>query len=564
LPAMAFDRERFVTASQWEPSPCRPRINVLVRKGAPDSGCEQLLSAIEASIPIRFVQESSSALSDGRFSGVIDLLRLGETTPKPRTSEIATLAAPAASTAPASLRTERLEVRFANDSEVPFPFRGRAVTTAVSGGNCVLTLLPSERVLAAVPEGPIWAVSTERGSRHFRSALPLQEVDENGSFADVFGGDRFIENLPLLHFLHVAAPQGRWAPPPLRAAFMFDDPNLHWPSYGFIDFAETGRRAEREGYHVAFATIPLDAWFAHEPTTQVFHRYPALSLLVHGINHGKRELAVERDLRETAALLTQAVRRIELLERKTNLRVARVMVPPHGACSEQTLRALPACGFESACISSGSLKAHNPGRAWTRALGFLPTEQVAGCQVLPRWSLGGNIDNTMLVAAYLGRPMIFRGHHQDLKNGPELLDVIAARVNDLGRVRWAPLGELSRMSYQSQMVGDRCLVRSLSRHIRFAVPDSARELVVDDGGLASSEIQYEIVLNGKAFWHRAAEPLMLPEAGNRWVDIRLPALATASDAGARLPRTSASVILRRLLTESRDRMQAAAYRRLPV
>ncbi len=446
----------------------------------------------------------------------------------------------------------------------PFLSAAEPCSTAVAVGNSVLSLQPGERVLAAVPEGPIWVVTTERGARLFRSALPLQDLDGNSSFADVFGGDRFIENLPLLHFLRVAAPQGTWAQPPLRAAFMFDDPNLHWPSYGFIDFAETARRAEREGYHVAFATIPLDAWFAHDATAQVFHRHPVLSLLIHGINHGKRELALERDRRQTAALLSQALRRIELLERKTSLRVARVMVPPHGACSEQTLQALPVCGFESACISSGSLKAHNPGCAWTHALGFLPTEWVAGCPVLPRWSFGGNVDTNILVAAYLGRPMIFRGHHQDLRDGLELLDVIAARINGLGSVQWAPLGELSRMSYQSRSDADRCLVRLLGRHTRFPVPDSARELAIDDGGQTSPDAQYEIVLGGKTFWRSPGEPLMLPDAEDRWVDIHLPALAGPSDAGARLPRTSASVVLRRLLTESRDRMQAAAYRRVPV
>ncbi len=561
---MASDRERSVIASRSEPGPCRPRINVLVRHGAGESGCSQLLSTIEASTFVRFVDASSSKPNDGRFAGVIDLLSRDQLAVVRRPSETTTLAVPAASPVPASRRDERLEVRFAQDNEVPFPFRGRTVSTAVAVGYRVLSLQPGERALAAVPEGPIWAVTTERGARLFRSALPLQDVAGNSSFADVFGGDRFIENLPLLHFLRVAAPQGTWEQPPLRAAFMFDDPNLHWPSYGFIDFAETARRAEREGYHVAFATIPLDAWFAHNATAQVFHRHPVLSLLIHGINHGKRELAVERDGRQTVALLSQALHRIELLERRTSLRVARVMVPPHGACSEQTLQTLPVCGFESACISSGSLKAHNPGRAWTQALGFLPTEQVAGCPVLPRWSFGGNVDTNILVAAYLGRPMIFRGHHQDLKDGLELLDVIAARINSLGSVKWAPLGELSRMSYQSRLDADRCLVRLLGRHTRFPVPDSARELAIDDGGQTSPDAQYEILLGGKTFRRSPGEPLMLPDAEDRCVDIHLPPLAGPSDAGARLPRTSATVILRRLLTESRDRMQAAAYRRVPA
>jgi len=38
--------------------------------------------------------------------------------------------------------------------------------------------------------------------------------------------------------------------PPLRACFVIDDPNLHWPSYGHLDYRRMAEHARRGGYHV--------------------------------------------------------------------------------------------------------------------------------------------------------------------------------------------------------------------------------------------------------------------------------------------------------------------------
>ena len=52
-------------------------------------------------------------------------------------------------------------------------------------------------------------------------------------------------------------------PPPVRAALLFDDPNLRWRSYGYIDYRDLVRHAEEHRYHVAMAMIPLDASRPH-------------------------------------------------------------------------------------------------------------------------------------------------------------------------------------------------------------------------------------------------------------------------------------------------------------
>src|ERR1019366_8149913 len=111
----------------------------------------------------------------------------------------------------------------------------------------------------------------------------------------------------------------------------------------------------------------------------------------------------------------QAIHRIERLERAAGCEISRVMAAPHGACSDAMLQEMPGCGFESAAISHGSLRAHNKGKPWARSLGYLPSEIIQGCPVLPRWGMTGNTYNTILLAAYLGQPMILRGHHADLR-----------------------------------------------------------------------------------------------------------------------------------------------------
>jgi hypothetical protein len=358
---------------------------------------------------------------------------------------VPSLSVPPCETAPDKRELIEIAVRFLDDRDVPFPFRGRSLWTKVSAQPNALALSPRERVLATCESGPVWVVSESEGVKHFRSSFSLPVLSADGGLQDVLNGRRFLEVLPLLHWLREVCSSRSEDGPALRACFIFDDPNLHWPRYGLVDYQHIAIHAERENYHVAFATIPFDSWFTHSGTAAIFRKHQSrLSLLVHGNNHTKRELAQVFSESERLFLLKQAIRRIERLERRSGLNVSRVMVPPHGACSEEMLAALPLCGFEAACISHGSLRAHNKTRAWTKTLGYLPSEMVRGCPVFPRWGFSDDIRNTILLAAFLKQAIIIRGHHQDLKRGMELLDDLAGFINGLGPVVWSNMRDLSR------------------------------------------------------------------------------------------------------------------------
>ena len=188
-----------------------------------------------------------------------------------------------------------------------------------------------------------------------RVVLAPDELESNDSLRDSLVPGRWLSLLPLVHFLRGVTSEVGWNLPPTRALFIVDDPNLHWWSYGFMDFREVAADAENAGYHVAVATIPLDAWFVHPGVSDLFRdRRRVLSLLFHGNDHTREELNRRRTDEEAAAILAQALRRVEAMERRTQLRLSRLMVAPHGLCSEQMMRAMMLSGFEGLCYAWAS------------------------------------------------------------------------------------------------------------------------------------------------------------------------------------------------------------------
>jgi hypothetical protein len=448
-----------------------------------------------------------------------------------------------------------LDVRFADVPQVPFPFRGRALNVSCAAEPTILPLDGSQTALVTTHRGVLWRLADHDGVREYRSSLPLPRVAPGTTLKDIFNEARLLELLPLVHWLREISADFAYEGPTPRACFIFDDPNLHWPSYGFLDFRKLARQAAKENYHVSFATIPLDGWFTHPAAAKVFrNNRNFLSMAVHGNNHIKQELARHYNEAERVALLRQSIRRIEQIEHKAGFPVCRVMVPPHGACSEEMLALLPTFGFEAACLSHGSLRAHNRDKAWTRTVGYSPSELVQGCPVLPRWGLTGKIQNAVLLAAYLRQPMILRGHHQDLKNGVELLDQLAGFINGLGPVRWANLTNLSRLNYEWRMEGSTCRIKPLGRRIDFRVPEGADGIIIDDPGSDLSPVWQVsgLVAGGAAV--RAGQKISVPEKFEAELSLSAAVPVRELPLEKTAKRPPAAAFVRRLLTEARDRL----------
>lgn len=441
------------------------------------------------------------------------------------------------------------KVFFSEEVEVPFPYRGRTLLAKVPKNVPLLKLSAGEKVLLQNTQGALWTVANAAGRRVYRTSLvPVVKL-----LSEAINGDVFVQILPVLEFLRVASGLTEVMRPGLRAGFIFDDPNLHWPRYGYVDYADMVTRAKRENYHVSFATIPMDAWYTHRATAAIFRANPAqLSLCVHGNDHTKRELAGHYSESQRLALLQQALRRIEKLERNSGVPVSRVMVPPHGACLESMLADLPRMGLESACISAGSLVAHNRDKAWTASLGYLPSEGIAGCPVLPRWAMTGCATDQALMAAYLGQAIVLRGHHDDLKHGVELLDQLARFVNGIGPVQWLNMEQLSRANYQWRMAGPTCQFRALGRRMTFTLPPAATELCLDPLSLGATAQWRVTEPGGKNHLLQAGDALSL--AGGTKLELEI--VEPAKHRGP-IPvrRSPVKAVVRRVLTEVRDRLR---------
>jgi hypothetical protein len=523
---------------------------IYIRSAEKDLPWSGVLSILEELLPATF-----DYAAEGSVEGAGEIIAARGALEEPATTRasLPSLTIPAPEPVSLDGRLTEIKVHFADDPEVPFPFRGISLPTKVVLKPKLLSLRSDEKLLAACDAGPLWAVTRARGVNHTRSALALPTVFADQTLREVFNGERFLEMVPLIHWIREICTDLLYKAPPLRGCFIFDDPNLHWTRYGCIDFGKIARQAASQNYHVSFATIPLDGWFAYGPAVQLFRKNAArLSLCIHGNNHIKQELARGYSESERVSLLSQAIRRIERLERRFGVQVCRVMVPPHGACSEEMLRDIPRFGFESACISHGSLRAHNEGKYWARSLGYRPSELIEGCPVLPRWALTGNAHHSVLLAAFLGQPLILRGHHQDLGNEVGLLDRVAGLINGLGHVRWLNLTHMSRSNYLWRIEGRICRLIPQSRRVDFPLPEGTTQLIVENASGSNSGTWRVFDAAHTPVSVRVGEPISLSSAcDGRVVLEATPTTTDSRETLADLPSFGAFV--RRLLTEGRDR-----------
>jgi hypothetical protein len=355
----------------------------------------------------------------------------------------------------------------------------------------------------------------------------------------------------LVSFLRSVSARDGWQDPPVRAAFLFDDPNLRWRSYGFIDYRELADHADAHGYHAAMAMIPLDAGRPHRPTVSLFkRRRDRLSLVCHGNDHVKQELLRPREPDAALSMAAQAMRRIERFERRAGLSVDRVMTPPHGLCSENVTQALGAVGFDALCAIHPIPWTGDPPPSAVLA-GWGPADFVAGCAVIPRRTLDCSAAEIAL-HAFLDHPIVLYGHHEDLAHGLEPLAEAAARVNRLADVRWMALGDMALANHTQRVSGHRVLVAPYARRVVVSPPPRASTLVVQEPRHAHGDA-------GLGGWSLGAGPIQpfgaeAPIECGGPVEIRLRGVHDVDAGQVAAPAWRPWPKLRRAGTEMRDRV----------
>lgn len=456
-------------------------------------------------------------------------------------------------------------IAFSRNTMLPSALAGRRINANEAVNLMALPqLLDNMEVLASKGGAPIWAMQERVGRQHHYVAASIPELNEGEALFQYFHGNQFLSLLPLLIFLRALTGDHGWEQPPIQACFMLDDPNLHWRTYGFVDFAEVATHAQTHGYHISFATIPLDAWFVHQPTVSLFRKHhEQLSLLIHGNNHIAQELARPYTDESMSKNLWQALSRIDEFERRHGVEVSKVMVPPHGACSARALSQMAQLGFEAACISSGSLRHHNQQAPWLRTLGMKPSDIVEGLVVFPRFRISMTCHNSILLAAILEHPIIPVGHHQDVAEGLQLFEDLSGFINSLGTIHWADMKGISRSHYARRLEGHLLRIRMFTRRIEVCIPEGINQILVErplEQQAESMPLAWRRMRNSSE-WKSQLSDEPIPVLSGEKIEIASELPAFPLSGAKNISNYPLWPFVRRQLTEARDRL-APVLRRL--
>ncbi len=462
-------------------------------------------------------------------------------------------------------RREHQPLALADDTRVQRPLRGRSLREDARAAELPLRPPAASAVLASVDGTPVWWQAGSAGTYVGASAYPLPVTVEGPvSLRDQMRPGCFMGLLPLLHLLEATLGERGFERSPLQASFVIDDPNLHRPSYGFLDYDEIAAHARAHGYHVGLAMVPLDGWLASRRAVSVFERSPGeLSLVMHGNDHRKHELARAADERAATAIVAQALRRTAAFERRFGLPVQRVMVPPHEVCSSAALRAMFVLGMDGACIGRrypwhAGLVPTPPSSLAT----WHPTDMVAGgLPVLPRHAISQAPDD-LAFRALLRQPLILYGHHGDLADGPDVLADAARYVNSLGEVQWGPLGRIAERGVLVRRSAATLIVQMHARRCSVQIPPGVDALEVRTPASCDP--------GATRLLARGGEPAPMRRDRLGWTSgafavrpgaqltLRLMPCDRHDLSAVCAPRSSAWALARRALVEGRDRLQPLA------
>jgi hypothetical protein len=496
----------------------------------------RLFTAIQDALEVRIVPRTESTEAVAAAAILFDR--------REATSEIPTIVLPSETP---TMHDEAMPVTFASHPSIDRTLRGASLTHRQS----TLDELPraeDHEVLARTGRTPVWISS----GNVERLAVGIAELGPSEPLRSRLASRSFLPLVSLVDFLRRATPR-RFTLPALHASFVFDDPNLHSTRYGYLDYKRLAIEARQTGYHVAFATIPLDTWYASRGAVDLFRSHAdVLSLLIHGNDHVRRELAQPLDGAGRRALLAQGLRRIERFEERYGIPVARVMAPPHGACSEAMAEEMAALGYDALCVSRPYPWRESPPPDRVLA-GWGPTEIVGpGLPIIPRLHLDADRDEIVL-RAFLRQPITLYGHHGDVRDGLDVLREAAGQVNAIGDVRWTSLREIVTSFYGTRVVGQRLHIRLHTRRASVSVPEGVSELVVEPSAGPPPE---RIVVDGQS----ADEFPVLVRAG-RTVVVRLERPRPSDLAAIGAPRRRIWPYLRRGLAETRDMLLPVLPRR---
>jgi hypothetical protein len=524
-----------------------------VHPGAELGRRQRLFAALSAAFPdVRF-----EAREAGETAGLDAMIELGGEKEARRAAACGLRAL--AALAPEGEADAAAEVELAASTGLDRRLQGQTLPDRHLAGVAPLAPAGSPEILARLHGEPVWI---REGNLDLVAAAPA-ELEEAEPLRCRLGDERSLALLPLLELLRGMCAGSAWQAPPPRATFLFDDPNLHWPTYGFLSLPQLRRHAAAHRYHLALAMVPLDARIAHPGAARLLREGGEISLCVHGNDHFGGELGRAGEPATALALAAQARRRTTAFAARTGVPISPVMVPPHEECSEAMTTALARTGFAAISMTRPFPWLSPPPRHWLSAagadahlVGWRPADfSPAGLPVLLRHPFAAPHFSRAEIAlrAYLDQPLILYGHHDDLAEGLDVLADRAASVNRLGDVRWGSMGELAANNVHWRLEGDLLRLRPYSRQVSVEVPAGAGRAVVELPWGGDRE-RVETAVGGVS---AAGEPFEVGGASR--LDLRLQRDDALSPDAVPSPPRRPWPLVRRLAGEARDR--AAPVRR---
>lgn len=463
-------------------------------------------------------------------------------------------------------------IRFENTDQLDYRLRNQAIYDSRCDEMPPLNLGDRDLLLATYNNQPLWKKTFYDNSVLDVVSIAPEELGESGanesshndSFGDFFGTfryqlneKRFFSYLPTIHFLREVVSDDLWVPPPLRASFLVDDPNIRWRTYGKLKYHELIEKATKHNFHLSIATIPLDLfWASRDAVRLVNSSSKYLSLAIHGNNHLKREMLLLNN--NELAFIAQALKRVSRFEKKYNVAVSRVFVPPHESFSEDVCRAMVRLGVEGLCNSRpfGWVKnTRFPLSNLNPYIGWYPCDFVSGgLPVITRRGL----TTDFVLRAFLDQPLITYFHQSDLNSGLNELCDIADRVNNIGDVKWGSLDTILRSNYAVKHTDSLLRVKMYSRKVEVCAPDHTNEISVQLPMTKAEAFNDKIVINNQQYSlfldnsEMKSEPIVLANSSSTF-NIELVDSKSTNPSEVETNQYRMVPYIRRIATEMRDR-----------
>jgi len=278
---------------------------------------------------------------------------------------------------------------------------------------------------------------------------------------DLKGGDdvvdAFLQVAPAMMFTKYCAGEKGWHAIHEYANLTIDDPWLR-QSYGYVDYKGLLEEMERHDFHTTIAFIPWNYDRSDLGVVSLFRNHPdRFSITVHGNNHDHKEFTDYRrkPLAVQIADLKQSLARMEKFRTLTGIPYDKVMVFPHSIAPEGTLGALKTYNY-LATVNSTNVP-EDSARPTDLSFALRPvTLSFAGFPSISRYSVAAPIPKYLIaINEFLGNPLLFYGHSEDLARGIAAFDGTADKVNELEPdTQWRGLGDIVRHLYVVKLRDD--------------------------------------------------------------------------------------------------------------